>query len=226
MKICFIDSGVGGLNIFESFVFQCKARGLDDIEAIYFADLLNSPYGARTAEDISRILIDNVDTLRKKFGCKFFVLACNTATACAIADLRATYSDCVFVGTEPNIRQAVKKGGNVLVMTTTATYFYSKYVRQYLSIPSIYFLPFSKLATAIDEACDDEEKLFAFMQNALAPFVDKNISSVVLGCTHYAFLRLAISKVIKNVAFFDSTAGVVKQIFALLEGQSRIKNDD
>lgn len=215
MKICFMDSGIGGLNVYNAFVNQSKHKHLVD-EIIYFADYQNSPYGAKTKEELCDIMIQNVNNLYNKYKCNFFVIACNTATACCIEKLRKSFLNFVFVGIEPAVKKAKEAEGKTLVMSTSATYHYSKLLHKYRDDKDIYFLPLTNLSSIIDKYYDNQKKLNEVLESKLKYFKDKNIQNVVLGCTHYVYLKNVISKNLGKVSFFDSAGGVVKRIDQLL----------
>lgn len=219
MKICFIDSGIGGLSVYITFIDKLVQNlnlnnKIDHI--YYFADFENSPYGNKTKAELVEIMNKNILNLHKKYGCVMFVLACNTATACTITKLRERFPNFIFIGIEPAVKTAVQAGGNTLVMCTTATYFYSKLLKSYKNAKGVYFLPLSTLANKIDIKFEDDEYINGLIKKYLKNFKDIKINNVVLGCTHYAFLKNAIKKEINDVKFYDSTKGVVKRIINLL----------
>ena len=221
MTICFIDSGIGGLSVFSCFLDECGRLSTFDLQKInkiyYFADYANSPYGAKTKQQIIEIMIANVKKMNDLFGCDFFVIACNTATACAIQSLRQQFKNFVFVGIQPAIKQTLNCKGKTLVMSTSATYFYSDFVSGFKNNDNILFLPLNNLSTIIDKNYYDKQFLDDYLGKILMPFVNENICNVVLGCTHYLFIKNAIEKTLGKVKFFDSTKGVVNRIINLIK---------
>ena len=221
MKICFIDSGIGGLSVFSCFFDECGRLSSFDLQKIdniyYFADYSNSPYGAKTKEQIIQIMIANVKKMNDLFGCDFFVIACNTATACAIKILRQQYRNYTFVGIQPAIKQTLNCKGKTLVMSTSATYFYSEFVKSFKNNDNILFLPLNNLSTVIDKHYNDKDFLDCYLSKILKPFANENICNVVLGCTHYLFIKNSIEKTLGKVKFFDSTQGVVNRIINLIK---------
>ena len=114
----FFDSGVGGLCVRDAFI-----RRLPHEDTVYIADTANCPYGNRPPEEIVRLARRHVRTLLAH-GCKMVVVACNTATAAAIDNLRATWPDVPFVGMEPAVKPAAmrSKSGVVGVLATQGTF--------------------------------------------------------------------------------------------------------
>ena len=220
MKICFLDSGIGGLSVYAKFLESLGKVQKKVTQIVYFADLEHSPYGNKTKQEITKLMQKNIEILKIKYDIDVFVLACNTATACSIDVLRKTFPRLKFVGIEPNLKQASKNGKNTLVMTTTATYFFSKFLSTYKNNENFFFLPQSTLAKFVDENFDDEQKMFEKVNELLKPFENKNIENVVLGCTHYLFLKNAITQNLGQVTFFDSIDGVVKRIISILNQEN------
>ena len=105
----FFDSGVGGLCVREAF-----RRRLPHEDTVYIADTANCPYGNRPAAEIVRLARRHVRALLAR-GCKMVVVTCNTATAAAIDDLRATWPDIPFVGMEPAVKPAVLRSRSGVV---------------------------------------------------------------------------------------------------------------
>ncbi len=111
------DSGLGGVSVLRQMRYLMPAE-----QFLYYGDCANAPYGTRTVEEVRDLTIKHVSRLLDQ-GCKAIVVACNTATSCAIKELREMYSDIPIVGIEPAIKPAVTEhpGGNILVMATPMT---------------------------------------------------------------------------------------------------------
>lgn len=215
-KVCFIDSGVGGYATYLAFCNLLFRRDSKSFELFYFADALNSPYGAKPKTEIVSDLCAVVCKLQNQYKIKNFVLACNTATACAIDLLRANFPNLQFFGIEPAIKPALKTGQKTLVMLTTATFFNSRLVKRFKDDRNLYFLPLTSVAHEIDEKLNDQEALNALTQRVLRPYVNKGIKNVVLGCTHYNFLRPYIKRALGDVIFFEPSLAVATRVYLLL----------
>ena len=120
-----LDSGLGGISVLKEAV---KIMANEDF--IYFGDSKNAPYGVKTAEEVKELTFNAVETLLKK-GVKGIVIACNTATSAAVADLRVKYPELPLVGIEPALKPAVNnpKEGKILVMATPMTLKEAKFHR-------------------------------------------------------------------------------------------------
>lgn len=207
-----MDSGVGGYATYLAFCELVVKEQRDCPQIYYFADFYNSPYGSKTKQQIVKIVCNNVITLNKRYGITTFVLACNTATACAIDFLRKKFPNFMFFGIEPAIKPALANCGRTLVMMTTATYFSSKYVYKFIGQGGIYFLPLTFVAREIDKRINNNESLDELMTKCLSSFVNKGIQNVVLGCTHYNFLVPSIKRILGNVKFFEPSLAVAQHI--------------
>lgn len=220
-KIGVFDSGVGGLSILNELV---KELPYEDF--YYYGDSLNNPYGEKSDEELLKITSNIVEKLINK-NCKLIVIACNTATTRCMKKLREIYSNVIFVGTVPAIKVACdKRFKNTLVMATPATI---ESERTYELIrdnkrydQNIYLLPCPGLAMAIEEK--DEKKIKRILQNDFKDYKDKEIDAIVLGCTHYPFIRKEILEEMPNTVLIDGSLGVSKEVKKQLEEHGILNN--
>lgn len=221
-KIGVFDSGVGGLSILNELV---KELPYEDF--YYYGDSLNNPYGEKSDEELLKITSNIVEKLINK-NCKLIVIACNTATTRCMKKLREIYSNVIFVGTVPAIKVACdKRFKNTLVMATPATI---ESERTYELIrdnkrydQNIYLLPCPGLAKAIEQ--NDKEKIKRILQNDFKDYKDKEIDAIVLGCTHYPFIREEILEEMPNTILIDGSIGVSKEVKRQLE-EHGLLNDE
>jgi glutamate racemase len=219
--IGFFDSGVGGLSIWH------ETRLLMPNEStIYLADSLNAPYGENSENRIIELCIKNTELLLER-GCKLIVVACNTATTNAIDYLRANY-DVQFIGIEPATKPAIltTKTGKIGILATKGT------------LASELFLNTSKKHRGHVEIIEqvgkglvkliEENKIDAtkpLLEKLLSPMIDKGVDNIVLGCSHYPFLRPIIEQIIpKGINIIDSGYPVAKQTKSVLEQYRMINN--
>ena len=120
------DSGVGGISVLRELV-----RLMPDEHYLYFGDSANAPYGSRPTEEVRALTLAAADMLLKR-GAKALVVACNTATAAAIAELREAYPECIIIGIEPALKMAADRfpQGNIGVMATQVTLREEKFSHQ------------------------------------------------------------------------------------------------
>ena len=210
MPIGFFDSGVGGLN-----VLAAARKQMPEENCIYFGDSLNAPYGTKTDEEIRRLVWAGVDCLLYR-GIKALVVACNTATGVAVDDLRARL-DIPVISMEPAIKPALEQtGGTVLLMATDATIHSARVqalIDRYDEDKRVIGVPCRLLAKKIEDAVFASSDLDAYLAQTLSPFAAENVTAIVLGCTHYPFVRERILKALgKPAAVFDGIDGTVRHL--------------
>lgn len=213
------DSGVGGLSILDEAL-----RQLPQHNYIYLADSAYAPYGERSSDWIAarssalcRHLLDQ--------GCDAIVVACNTATAEAIAQIRDELAIPV-IGVEPGIKPAAMQSQNgiVGVLATEATLKSDKFNALLATLPSN--CQFIKQAGAglvpLIEAGDaNSEETLELLAEHLEAIQIAGADTLVLGCTHYPFLRKAIRKLLgESITLIDTSEAVVKQLKRQLEANA------
>lgn len=215
MPIGFFDSGIGGISVMQ----ECR-KLLPNENFIYFADSKNAPYGNKTSKEI----LDRVTTCSEillEQGCKAIVIACNTATNVGVKLLREKYL-CPFVGIEPAIKPAVKehKGGKILLLCTNATSKQEKFVELLSKYNNgdVIVAPQCDLAMDIEKNIENLSKIKSRVFSILDDY--RNVSSVILGCTHYYFIKDFLNEYYNNeVTIFDGNLGAAKRLKTLLQTQ-------
>lgn len=210
MPIGFLDSGVGGLSVMKEAI---KIMPYENY--IYFGDSKNAPYGTKRVEEVRQLTFNAVEFLLNK-GVKGIVVACNTATSAAVADLRKMYPDLPLVGIEPAVKPAVElnRQGNILIMATPMTLRETKFnnlLKKYREVANIIPVPCAGLMEFIEAGILNGTELEVYLNEKLSSY--NNISSIVLGCTHYPFVKNLISKVVgENVVILDGGEGTSREI--------------
>ncbi len=191
--ILVFDSGIGGLTT----LFALKQQ-LPNEEFLYVADFLNAPYGSKTKDEILCVVTKTLTSLNKTYKPKMIVLACNTATAVCIKELRKTFP-IPIVGCEPAIKLAQKEEKrHILVLCTKATKKYSQYLKGQKNITI--FSPVN-LAKMVDENfLFNEQKIVEYLEKTLKKFKLK-FDAVILGCTHYVLFKKEIEQIMKSKAY-------------------------
>ena len=156
------DSGLGGVSVLRQMRYLMPAE-----QFLYYGDCANAPYGTRTVEEVRDLTIKHVSRLLDQ-GCKAIVVACNTATSCAIKELREMYSDIPIVGIEPAIKPAVTEhpGGNILVMATPMTLKqqkFNKLMHKYEDQANIIPVPCPGLMEFIESGDFDGEEVYIYL---------------------------------------------------------------
>lgn len=215
LPIGLFDSGVGGLTIWK----EVHER-LPQESTIYLADSKNAPYGIKTKQEIIDLCKKNIDFLLNK-GVKLIVIACNTATTNAIVELREMY-EIPIIGLEPAIKPAsissqTKKVG---VLATKGTIQSEKFQKSMSLYPDVEFIEQIgyNLVQLIENGQKDSKEMQLLLKQYISPMVEKDVDHIVLGCTHYPFLKSQIKEMVPStIHIIDSGLAVAKRVEAVLE---------
>lgn len=207
-----LDSGLGGLTVAREIAAQHPAESL-----IYVADTANAPYGQKSQAEIYAAVVDDVAWLIEQ-QCKLIVLACNSATISVIAPLRDWFPDVPIVGVVPMIKPAAAhtKTGTVAVFatkTTLASAHYAALKAEFAAGVAVLDRPAPDWVKMVDSGNVDAEKIARDVQAVVTAGADV----IVLGCTHFPFLRPAIESSAGDVPVLDSSAAVARQVGRILQ---------
>lgn len=211
------DSGVGGLSVLQEVHQQYPLE-----DCIYIADQIHVPYGPRSREEVLGYSEGIVRYLLGK-GAKLIIIACNTASAVALAELRKKYPDVPFVGMEPAVKPAAEgtSSGVVGVLATPATFqgdLYSSTVEKFARGVEILKDTCPGLVDQIEGGKIDDPITRNILEKALTPMLEKGVDEVVMGCTHYPFVIPVIREIVgENVRVIDPAPAVARQAGRLLE---------
>lgn len=208
--IAVFDSGLGGLSVLR----ELQAL-MPNERFLYYGDRKNAPYGIKTTEEVRRLTLEAAAKLMNK-GCKALVVACNTATAAAIATLRETYPHKVIVGIEPALKPAAEAfpSGPIGIMATDVTLREEKLSVLMLHYPNTELVRIP--APGLVELIEAGKPVNGLLAEILSPYKD-NLKALVLGCTHYPLVKEEIQKVLPNSVLFDGGAGTARQTQRVLK---------
>lgn len=204
------DSGLGGISVLRELVALMPQENF-----IFYGDSRHAPYGTKTLREVQRLTIADAEYLIDQ-GVKALVVACNTATSAAITVLREKYADIPVIGIEPALKPAVlvRAHPRVLVMATPMTLREEKFrklMKRFEERADIISLPCPGLVEFVERGELSGERLERFLREIFAEH-GKTADCVVLGCTHYPFVRGAIQKVLGDqVLIFDGGAGTARE---------------
>ena len=210
-SIGIFDSGSGGLSVYRELV-----KLLPGERYIYFSDNAHCPYGEKTAEyiqDRAHVITD----ILLGMGADIIVVACNTATAAAIASLRADYPDVPFIGMEPAVKPAAlgTKSGVIGVLATAGTLKGSKYLHtrgQFEDNVHIIEHVGEGFVELVENGILDGPEAEKTVRTSLQPLLDQGADIIVLGCTHYPFLQPVIERLAgPGVRVIDPAHAVARQ---------------
>lgn len=223
--IGFFDSGVGGLSVLKEAL-----KLMPNEDYIYFGDSKNAPYGVKTAEEVRRLTFEAVEFLLNK-NVKGVAIACNTATSAAVADLRIKYPNLPLVGIEPALKPAVEinDGGDILIMATPMTLKEEKFNRlmeKYKDRATIIPVPCPGLMEFIEEGKLKSKEVLQYLEDKINTYKKNRISSIVLGCTHYPFIRDVLIDIVGNeVHIIDGGMGTSKELMRRLKESNLLREE-
>ena len=224
------DSGVGGLTVAREVVAALPAEDL-----AYLGDTARVPYGTRSPETVRRYAARNVRVL-ERLGLKALVVACNTASAVALDDLRASFHGPVLGVVEPGAERAAAAThtghiGVLATATTVSSGAYSNALRTLEPSLRVRALACPLFVPLAEEGWVDGEVPEAVAHRYLAPLAGTDVDTIVLGCTHYPLLRPVIERVAQQVAgrplaVIDSAGAVAKALATRLRAGDGLRQDD
>lgn len=190
-----LDSGMGGLS-----TLAALAESGCDSAFCYYADTANAPYGNKPEAIVARCVERAAEALVKR-GADKIILACNTATLVAKEVIRCTIKVPVY-GVTPPVEEALKTGGNTLLLATAITCSHYPSERQFktLSMP--------ELATLVDRHYPDGEKIEAYCKDRL--YRIGRVDNLVLGCTHYVLIKEMLKRISGAKTVLDGNDALVR----------------
>lgn len=221
------DSGFGGLSVWRELY-----RALPDESLIYLGDGKNCPYGELDEAAIRNHARNAVECLLAH-GCKMIVVACNTATAAAITYLREQYSEVPIVGLEPAVKPACKlsKSRKIAVLATEHLLHSEKFhntVKQYSEDVEVLSIVGQGFVEAVEAGMENSAETQQMVADVVMPVINQGVDVIVLGCTHYPFLKRVIRSVIgsREIAIIDSGEPVEKRVESLLDRYDMRADDE
>ena len=223
------DSGVGGLSVLRHIRAQLPHEHL-----MYFADSGHAPYGDKSEQFVVERALA-VTAFLLEHGAKALVVACNTATVAAIKAVRARYPELPVVGVEPGLKPAVSatRNGKVGVLATARTLKGEKFLqlREQISAASnteFLLQPAVGLVDLIEQGDLETPAIGAMLERYVVPLLDQGADTLVLGCTHYPFIKTGIERVLRDharidVTLIDTGDAVARQLVRLLEAAGLLR---
>lgn len=209
------DSGMGGLT-----VLKTALDILPNEDFVYLGDSNNAPYGIKSKEKVIELSDNICEMFINKYDVKAIVIACNTATSVAVDILRKKYN-IPIIGMEPAIKPAIENnnGGKIVVLATEMTLKEKKFndlITQYNQNNIITKVPCTKLVEIVENIDFNEIRLNHIIDECLEN-VD-NIESIVLGCTHFIFIKEFLKKKFnKKISIYDGNEGTIINLKNILE---------
>ena len=220
--IGFFDSGVGGISVLHE-----ARRLMPNEHFLFYGDNLHAPYGPRPLAEIRALSAAGIDLLLSR-GVKAIVIACNTATSAYAEIVRAAHPELPIVGMEPALKPAhfARHGGKVIVLATDATLRLEKFERlMSLYGDEVITVVGRGLVELVESGRARAPEAQIQLEALLNPYSPMQIDAVVLGCTHFPFLREPIQRLFPGAEIFDGRLGTARRLEYLLD-QDGLRSDD
>ena len=207
--IAVFDSGVGGISVLRELI-----KLMPQENYLYFGDSANAPYGDKSTKAVRSLCLQAAEMLLHR-NTKALVIACNTATAAAIHLLRQQYPNTIIIGIEPALKLATDHFpcGRIGIMATQVTLREEKLAHQMERFPQaeILRIPAPGLVEQIESGRIHTPETETLLANILSPYRG-NLDALVLGCTHYPFVKDIIAKILgPEVLLLDGGEGTARQ---------------
>ncbi len=206
------DSGVGGMT-----VARAIEQLLPDYPLIYFGDIAHTPYGPKSPETITRYALNNTDFLLEN-GATLIVIACNSASSVATETLREKLDIPVIEVISPAVAGSVArtKNGRIGIIGTRATVKSGIYEKKIAALNQgfkTYAQACPLLVPLVEEGWTDKQETKMIVRRYLRPLKDKQIDTLVLGCTHYPLVKKLIQhRIGKRVELIDSSIETARYV--------------
>lgn len=221
MRIGIFDSGIGGLTV-AAQVFKY----LPQADVIYFGDTARYPYGPRSAEIVKKFSFQNVRFLISK-KVDFILVACNTASAFALEDLKKQFKIPLMGVIVPGAKAAAKstKNKRIGVIGTVGTIASGSYplaIRKIKKDVKVFVYPCPLLVSLAEEGYVDKKASHLIVEEYLGPLIRKGVDTLVLGCTHYPLLKKVIARAMgRKVKLIDSAEEIALELKTYLGGRAK-----
>lgn len=225
--ILLFDSGIGGLSITKNVI-----ENLPEEDIIYFADTANIPYGPKPQEKTKEIVLNIINYFIQTKDPKLITIACNTATAAALESAKEKF-EVEILGTaiKATVAEAIRKSKNkkIGIIATEATINSSLYqdeiIKQNKQI-EIFAKPVPEFVELVENNILDTQKIKKVIKTKLNTFKKENIDVLILGCTHFPFLKKQIKEYLgKGVILVDNSKSTTKEIKDLLDNKNLQRQD-
>ncbi|MBE6932886.1 MAG: glutamate racemase [Ruminococcaceae bacterium] len=223
--IAVFDSGQGGISVLRELVRQMPREHF-----LYFGDSANAPYGSRPTQQVRELTLDRIAMLMQR-GLKAVVVACNTATGATIDELRSRYPHTIIIGIEPALKLAAEQStkGRIVVMATEVTLREKKFsalMQRYQGSHDIVPLPCPKIVEFVERGVLEGPEPEAYLREVLLPCLNADTRAIVLGCTHFPFMRPLIARLAgPNIRIYDGGEGTAAQTRRRLEQENLLLSE-
>jgi glutamate racemase len=215
--ILVMDSGSGG-----EYTLKKLQEVLPSENYLFFMDKTHCPYGRKSATELKKICHNAISLLTKKFNIKLVVLACNTLSSTAGDYIKQEFAEIPILCVTPQITPEILKKPT-LILATKATVKHNKTIREIRHSKNVFVFGFADLAKKIDSCNKNYDSLQPYLNKKLKRFQHKFLDNVVLGCTHFNYIKPQIQVALKaKVDFFENSENIALEAKKLLLATSAI----
>lgn len=213
------DSGVGGLTVAREIM-----RLIPNEKIVYFGDTARVPYGSKSKETVTRFSRQIVRFLQTH-QVKAIVVACNTASACALEDLEKEITLPIIGVVKPGAKTAAQttKNGRIGVIATEATVrsqIYTQYIKELNRDVTIYGKACPLFVPLVEEGLWEDPVTDEIAKRYLAELIDINIDTLILGCTHYPLIRSTVGRIMgEKVSLVNPAYETARELKEMLESR-------
>jgi len=210
------DSGIGGLT-----VVRQVSKLLPNEKLIYFGDTARVPYGSKSPQVVREFALQDALFLSDK-NVKAMIIACNTASAEALDSLQKEFNIPIIGVIKPGAGAAanITKNGKIGVIGTYGTIASGAYKAELLAVDSsleVESIACPLLVPLVEEGWESEDVTKEILSEYLSPLIDKNIDTLILGCTHYPILKPLIQEIVSDkVKLIDSAEASAAELERIL----------
>ena len=211
------DSGVGGLTVVREILKQMPHESI-----LYYADTAHVPYGSRNPQELKGFARKITSYLVTR-QCKMIVIACNTSTSLAYEELQNLFSLPIIGVIEPGVEKALKTTKNLRIgvigtVPTINSGVYQRKLQTKKTAVQVIAVPCPPFVPLVEKGITTGVNIEKTVARCLQPLLEKNIDTLILGCTHYPFLQPMIAKVMgPQVKIIDPAYETVRQAYEILK---------
>jgi len=216
--ILIFDSGSGG-----KFVLSELKKVMPHENYILFCDKFNCPYGNKSFSKLKSLVIKTLEKLLKSYKIKLIVIACNTISSLFKKELLEHFSSRKILFVEPKLSKKILENPTLLLATTN-TIKHNKKIQKYKGIYNLFLQGFGTLAVKIDNCQGDKSDIKKILKRQLSKFKNCKIKNIVLGCTHYNYIKGEIKNVLgKDIVFYENSSTIAKKAMKTLQNMNKIE---
>jgi len=215
--ILIFDSGSGG-----KYVLNELKKIMPHENYIFFCDMFNCPYGNKKIQSLKLIVTKSLEKLLKTYKIKLIVIACNTISSLFKDELINHFLNCPILFVEPELNDKILENPT-LVIATSNTIKHNINIKKYKGSPNLFLQGFGTLAIKIDKCNGDFGEIKGVLNTQLTKFKNYEIKNVVLGCTHYNYIKKEIESVFeKKLVFYENSTEIAKKAKKALKKMNKL----